>query len=133
MKKTIFLLALFLILSSSTSRAHAATDTLIRHDSVKVFIDRLIIENPEAIRKLTDPASIKIPTSKKVCGWAMVLSGVCAGAFSIVNLTEAGEQGHQDDWGQALERKRWRMTGYYEINICLSAGLIAAGASLLFK
>ena len=127
MKKSILFLVLFLILGGSASRAHAATDTLIRHDSVKVFIDRLIIENPEAIRKLTDPTSIKIPTSKKVCGWAMVLSGVCAGTFSIFNLAEGGKDFYYSG------RKQWRSTGYYEINICLSAGLIAAGASLLLK
>jgi len=134
MKKIIFGL-MFLFAFGSINHAGAATDTLIRHDSIKVFIDRLIIENPDAIKRLTEPYNDKISPKRKICGWAMITSGVFAGAFSIFNLSEGTIKfsPNSDDFQSYLYRKRFRKTGFYEINICLSVGLIAAGASMLLK
>jgi hypothetical protein len=130
MKKSILFLAFFLILGSNASSVLAATDTLIRHDSVKVYIDRIIIENPDVIKSLTAP--FKISTQKKICGWGMILSGVCAGTFSIVQLTEGG-RAMPPNYAFGENREKVRQTGIYQINICFSAGLIAAGASMLLK
>ena len=128
MKNLFLVLALFLILYGA-SRAYASNDTIrittiVKHDTV--FIDRLIIENPEAIKRLTEPYSIKISTSKKICGWAMVTSGFLMEIFTIVNLTSDLNMDNYVNRGL-------RYSGFHSINICLSAGLIAAGASMLFK
>jgi len=100
--------------------------TITRHDTV--FTDRLIIDNPEAIKKLIEPFKSDISNSRKICGWGMITAGICSEIFSLVNLTENARV-----FGDGHLRTLLRKTGFYEINICLSVGLIAAGVSMLFK
>jgi hypothetical protein len=99
------------------SGLNAATDTLIRHDTV--FIDRLIMENPRTNR-LIEPSIYKISIEKKACGIFMMAAGFVAGAISIDFLANTS--------GGII-----RKSGYYEITICFSVGLMMAGASMFSK